>query len=86
MIATVPPITTTQRVGPWAAELPGLDLVAVRPLIAGPTEILFRLAPGDRPLVLAGDAIVAGTAVAERLRDARLVELPSSATQEDARA
>ena len=32
----------------------------------------FRLAPGDRALVAPGEAIVAGTPIAERLRDARL--------------
>lgn len=71
---------------PVLGELRGLDLVACRPLLAGPTEILFPLAPGDRALVAPGDAIVAGTAVAARLRDPRLVELPSSATDEGVRA
>ncbi|HEX2753873.1 MAG TPA: hypothetical protein VHM48_00325 [Candidatus Limnocylindrales bacterium] len=67
-------------------DLRGLDLVACRPVLVGPTEILFRLAPGDRALVAPGDAIVAGTAIAERLRDARAVELAPSATSDGARA
>jgi hypothetical protein len=58
----------------------GLDLVGVRPLLGGPIEVLFPLRPGDRSLVTAGDAIVAGTTVAERLRDPRLVQLPATAT------
>ena len=68
------------------ATVPGLELVPARPLVTGPTEILFRLAPGDRALVTAGDVIVAGTAVAERLRDARTVELAAAATPATARA
>ena len=67
-------------------ELRGLDLVACRPILAGPTEVLFPLKPGDRSLVAAGDAIVAGTAIAERLRDARIVELAPVATAEGAAA
>lgn len=63
----------------------GLDLVAPRPLLGGPVEVVFRLSPGDRPLVSAGDAIAPGTPVAERLRDARLVDLASSATDDAAR-
>src|SRR4051794_28697938 len=63
----------------------GLDLVAPRPLLGGPVEVIFRLSPGDRPLVSVGDAITPGTPVAERLRDARLVDLPASATDDGAR-
>jgi hypothetical protein len=67
-------------------ELRGLELVACRPILAGPTEVLFALKPGDRSLVAAGDAIVAGTSIAERLRDARIVELTPAATAEGAAA
>jgi hypothetical protein len=64
----------------------GLDLVAPRPLLlSGPIDVAFRLAPGDRPLVAAGDAIVAGTAVAERVRDARIVDVPASGIDAGAR-
>ena len=65
-------------------ELHGLDLVARRPILSGPTEVLFRLKPGDRALVTAGDVIIAGTTIAERLRDTRLVELAPDATSESA--
>jgi hypothetical protein len=71
---------------PTAGELRGLDLVARRPLLAGPIEVVFPLAPGDRALVAPGDAIVAGTTVAERLRDARLVRLGATSTIEGGRA
>ncbi|HET7029262.1 MAG TPA: hypothetical protein VFI34_02030 [Candidatus Limnocylindrales bacterium] len=65
---------------------PGLDLVGQRPLLGDAPEILFRLAPGDRPLVAPGDAIVAGTTIAERLRDASVVDLGPAAAAETARA
>src|SRR5882672_9699678 len=63
----------------------GLDLVTRRSLLDDAIEVGFRLGPGDRPLVSTGDAIVAGTTIAERLRDPHLVELPTSATGDDAR-
>jgi hypothetical protein len=53
----------------------GLGLVAARTLLDGPVDATFRLAPGDRALVAAGESIVAGTPVAERLRDGHLSEL-----------
>jgi hypothetical protein len=71
---------------PEPASLPGLELVPHRELVSGAVEILFALAPGDRALVAPGDVIVPGTAIAERLRDARLVELAPTATPEGARA
>jgi len=63
----------------------GLDLVTGRPVVSEAIEIGFRLAPGDRALVAPGDAIVAGTTIAERLRDARLLELPGGSGGDDAR-
>jgi hypothetical protein len=67
-----------------AEERRGLDLVAPRPIVGGPIEVLFPLKPGDRVLVAAGDAIVAGTTIAERLRDTRVVELATDATTAEA--
>ncbi len=61
----------------------GLDLVAPRALLTGPLDVSFRLSPGDRPLVGPADAVGAGTSIAERLRDARLVELPAGVAGED---
>jgi hypothetical protein len=63
----------------------GLDLVSGRTVLRDAIEIGFRLGPGDRILVRSGDAIVAGTTIAERLRDPRLAELPSGSTDETAR-
>lgn len=74
------------RPGQAATPLDGLDLVAVRPFIGGPVTARFPLRPGDRALVAAGDAIVAGTAIAERLRDPRIVELGAEVVGADARA
>jgi hypothetical protein len=67
-----------------AEERRGLDLIAPRAIVGGPIEVLFPLKPGDRALVTAGDAIVAGTTILERLRDTRLVELAVGATTEEA--
>ena len=66
-------------------DLRGLDLVARRPVLSGPTEILFPLRTGDRALVSAGDAIVAGTPIAERLRDTAAVQIDVTAAGDDAR-
>ena len=64
----------------------GLELVGWRPVVGSPIEVIFRLAPGDRPLVVAGDALVAGAPIAERLRDPGVTELAANATEETARA
>jgi hypothetical protein len=64
----------------------GLDLIHRRAVLDGPIEVGFRLAPGDRPLVAAGDAIVAGSTIAERLRDPRVVHLAATATDDTAKA
>ncbi len=55
----------------------GLDLVARRPVLGRPVAIGFPLAPGDRPLVAPGDVVVAGASIADRVRDARIAEVPS---------
>jgi hypothetical protein len=90
MTATRPRAAAPARSGVAGAAAPddlrGLDLVALRPILAGPTEVLFPMTPGDRALVAAGDAIVAGTTVVERLRDTRSVELAPAATSDTARA
>ncbi len=60
----------------------GLDLrlVPARPLISAPVDVVFRLAPGDRPVVATGDSVVVGAPIAQRLRDPRLDELTIPAT------
>jgi hypothetical protein len=59
-----------------------IRLVPARSLVSAPVDVVFRLAPGDRPLVSAGDSVVVGAPIAQRLRDPRLDELsiPAAAT------
>lgn len=58
-----------------------LGLVSARRLIDGPAEITFSLTPGDRALVAAGETVVAGAPIVERIRDAQLIDrvVPGSA-------
>ncbi|MFL5869756.1 MAG: hypothetical protein ACJ75R_01650 [Solirubrobacterales bacterium] len=56
------------------ALLPGLDLVLHRRLVERPVDAWLPLAPGDRPIVTPGDLVNAGATIAERLREARVVE------------
>jgi hypothetical protein len=57
-----------------------LGFVGARPLIGGPADVTFSLAPGDRPLVAAGESVVAGAPIAERLRDPQLIDVPDTVT------
>jgi hypothetical protein len=61
--------------GPLDHAVSDLGLVPVRRLVSDAPDIVFRLGPGDRPLVAAGESVVAGTPIAERVRDARLIDL-----------
>ena len=49
-------------------------LVPTRRLVIAPVDALFALRPGDRALVSAGDSVVVGAPIAERLRDPRMDE------------
>ena len=65
---------TVGRDGPRRDERPptaDVRLVPARPLVTSPVDALFALTPGDRPLVAAGDSVVVGAPIAERLRDPR---------------
>jgi hypothetical protein len=53
---------------------PGLELVALRPLIDRAVEAWLPLSPGDRPIVAGGETVFAGETIADRLREARLLE------------
>jgi hypothetical protein len=55
----------------------GLELVARRPLVADGPLAWFEMTPGDRPLVAPGQAVTAGAALVERLRDAHPASPPS---------
>jgi hypothetical protein len=63
----------------------GLEFVTRRTVVGGPIEVRFPLRPGDRALVAPGDVLVPGSRIADRLREARLVEVPSGPVPEDAR-
>ena len=52
-----------------------IGLVGVRRLIDPGVDITFRLSPGDRALVAVGESVVPGAPIAERLRDARVVDV-----------
>ena len=64
------------------ADAVHLSLVSARHLVTSPIDAVFALAPGDRPLVAAGDSVVVGAPIAERLRDPRLDEIAVEATLE----
>lgn len=54
---------------------PGLELVATRPLVEDGLQVRIDLLAGDRVLVEAGEPVVAGTPLLERLRDAHVEEV-----------
>lgn len=67
-----------------AAPAPGLEGVAVRELIREGPVVWLPLAPGDRPIVVPGEAVPRGGIVAERVRAATLLEVTASAVAEEA--
>jgi hypothetical protein len=66
-------------------EARGLDLVPTRPLITAPIDALFRLHPGDRPLVSIGETIERGAPILEHHRDPRTIVV-AGATGENGKA
>jgi hypothetical protein len=56
----------------------GLELVATRPLLVSPVDAFFGLAPGDRPLVKAGEAVGRGQPIVEHYRDPRTIVVTGS--------
>jgi hypothetical protein len=63
----------------------GIGFVAQRTVVEGPVEVRFPLRAGDRALVAAGEAVVPGARIADRVRDAHLVEVTTGTVPEDAR-
>jgi hypothetical protein len=61
--------------GPPAEPRTDLGLVRMRRLLEGPVEVTFPLAPGDRALVAAGESVVPGAPIIERVRDTRLTDV-----------
>ena len=57
-----------------AAPTSDLRLVPARRLVTSPVDAVFRLSAGDRPLVAAGDLVVVGAPLAERVHEPRLEE------------
>ena len=53
----------------------GLEFVASRPLIDRAVETWLPLSPGDRPIVAAGESVFAGETIADRLREARVIDV-----------
>jgi hypothetical protein len=56
-----------------AAQRTGLGIVAKRQLLLSPVDAHFRLRPGDRPLVKAGEAVGRGQPLIEQYRDPRTI-------------
>jgi antitoxin (DNA-binding transcriptional repressor) of toxin-antitoxin stability system len=59
-----------------------LGFVGARRLVDGPADMVFGLGPGHRPLIMAGESVVAGAPIAERLRDPQLRDVADGAVQE----
>lgn len=57
---------------------PGYDLVPARSLVRRTIDVVLPLRPGDVPLVAAGESVVAGGPLIDRIRDPRLVEVPGN--------
>ncbi len=51
----------------------GLELVARRSIHFSPIDVLFPLRPGDRPLVLEGEAVGRGQPIADYIREPRTI-------------
>ena len=66
-------MTTDHAAVPVTAGPAGLDLVPKRRLVVSPIDAFFRLHPGDRPLVTAGEAVGRGQPVLEHHRDPRTI-------------
>ena len=60
---------------PYSELAPGLALVRLRRLTMSDPLVRFPLAVGDRPLVRAGDVVLAGAPLAERMAEANLVDV-----------
>ena len=51
----------------------GLELVARRSILVSPIDVLFPLHPGDRPLVLEGEAVGRGQPIVDYIRESRTI-------------
>jgi hypothetical protein len=67
---------------PATQPLADIGLIRVRRLLHGPVDATIPLAPGDRALVAAGESVVPGAPIVERIRDARLADVVVRASTE----
>ncbi len=56
-----------------APDQAGLELVARRSILLSPIDVLFPLHPGDRPLVLEGEAVGRGQPIVDHVRESRTI-------------
>jgi hypothetical protein len=73
---------TNPAAEPMGEPRPDLGLVRMRRLLDGPVDVTFPLAPGDRALVAAGESVVPGAPILERVRDPRLTDVVVPETAE----
>jgi hypothetical protein len=66
-------LSVAQEDGAATTDLAALDLVSRRALLVSPVDAFFRLHPGDRPLVKAGEAVGRGQPILEHHRDPRTI-------------
>ena len=70
-----PPGPATAAVEDPGAARRDLGVVRMRRLVEAPIEVSFALAPGDRALVAAGESVVPGAPIIERVRDPRMSDV-----------
>jgi hypothetical protein len=69
-----------------AVDLSGLELVARRRLMFSSIDLRFALHPGDRPLVVEGEAVGRGQAIADHIREARTIVVAATLGEERPRS
>lgn len=77
-------MTTPGATTVLAPDRAGLELVARRSILLSPIDVLFPLHPGDRPLVLEGEAVGRGQPIVDCVRESRTIV--SSGPGSDGRA
>jgi len=65
------------------ADRAGMELLARRPLLVSPIDMLFPLQPGDRPLVKAGEAVGRAQPIVEQVREPRTIVVNGVGTAEE---
>lgn len=68
-------VRAVRRTGPVIP--PGIELVPARRLVEPTVDAWLPLRPGDRPRVTAGQSVVPGMPLADRVRDVRLLDVPA---------